>query len=65
MTNLELAKSLKHGMFASRDTIDEAYEYAYMIARASDSTIDVMTAIQVVVNTIANQMIKNEETANA
>lgn len=65
MTNLELAKSLKSGIFASRDTIDEAYEYAYMIARASDSTIDVMTAIQVVVNTIANQIIKNEETANA
>lgn len=65
MTNLELAKSLKHGMFASRDTIDEAFEYAYSIARASDNTAAVMTAVQVVVNTIAEQMIKNEELANA
>ena len=65
MTNLELAKALKHNMFASRDTIDEAFDYAYSIARASDNTAAVMTAVQVVVNTIAEQMIKHEEKAHA
>ncbi len=59
MTNLELARALKHNMFATRSTVDEALEYAYSIARASDNPAAVMTAVQVVINTICDQIIQN------
>lgn len=64
MTNAELAKDLRNKMFADRDTLDEAYEYAWMIAKASDNPAAVMTAVAVVVNTIANY-IEEVETENA
>jgi len=51
-------KSIKHGMFAKRDSYDEAMEYAYTIAQASDCPAHVMTAVQVVVNTIVADMEK-------
>lgn len=51
-------KSIKHGMFAKRDSFDEAMEYAYTIAKASGSQAHVMTAVQVVVNTIVADMEK-------
>ncbi len=59
MTNLELARALKHNMFATRSTVDEALEYAHSIARASDNPAAVMTAVQVVINTICDQIIQN------
>jgi hypothetical protein len=59
MTNLELARALKHNMFATRSSVDEALEYAYSIARASDNPAAVMTAVQVVVNTLCDQIIQN------
>lgn len=51
-------KSIKHGMFAKRDSFDEAMEYAYSIANASGSPAHVMTAVQVVINTIVSDMEK-------
>lgn len=38
-------------MFSERQTMDEALEYAYMVARASDEPNAVITAIHVVLNT--------------
>lgn len=60
MSNVELARALKHNMFATRETIDEAFEYAHMIAKGSNNPAAVMTAVQVVVNTISNEILKNE-----
>jgi len=54
----ELITSLKQPMFASRDTIEEAYDYALKVAKATDNPAAVMTAVQVVVNTIANELEK-------
>ena len=53
MTKFELADSIRNDIFASRDTLDEAYAYASSIAQASDNPAAVLTAVQVVVNTLA------------
>lgn len=41
---------------AERDTIDEAFEYALTVAKASDNPMAVMTAVYVVTNSIAKQL---------
>ena len=60
MTNEQLARSIRHGMFGHRKSYDEAMEYAYSVARATGETAAVMTAVQVVVNTIAEMILENE-----
>lgn len=51
---LELADNVHNGLFASRNTLGEAYEYALTVARSfGGGQAAVMTAVQVVVNTIA------------
>ena len=47
-------------MFADRGTLDEAMEYAYSVARGTDNPAAVMTAVMVVVNTLANLVEKLE-----
>lgn len=54
MTPKELGAALRNNLFADRKTIDEAYEYAYTVAKGTDNPAAVMAALQVVVNTIAN-----------
>ena len=63
MNKHKLASSLKSGMFADRDTLQEAYEYAEGISRScgSENTIYILTAIHVLMNTIANEIAKIEE----
>jgi len=61
MTNLELAKALKNGMFADRETVREAFDYAFKVADASNCPPAVMTAIMVLSNTIAKQIEQNEQ----
>ncbi len=61
MTNLEMAKALKNGMFADRETIRIAINEALSVAARSDSPVAVTTAVMVLVNTIANQIIENEQ----
>lgn len=56
MTNIEIHQALYNRLFADRPTVDQAYEYAYTVAKASDCPVAVMTAVQVVVNTILNQL---------
>lgn len=41
---------------ADRETIDDAFEYALMVAKGTDNPMAVMTAIYVVTNTIAKQI---------
>lgn len=56
MTLNELARSISSPMMADRETIDEAFEYALMVAKGSDNPMAVMTAIYVMTNTIAKQL---------
>ena len=61
MTNLEFAKSLTNGMFADRESVREAFDYAFDVAQGSDNSAAMIAAIMVLSNTIANQIIKNEQ----
>jgi chorismate synthase len=61
MTNIEFAKAIKHNVFATKESYDEAMEYAWSVAKGSNNSAAVMTAVQVVVNTIAKQMLENEK----
>ena len=63
MTNLELAKVIRQDMFADRKTIGEAYKYAFeLINSIRDSDrIAAITALMVVSNTIAKEIIANEK----
>jgi len=60
MSNTELAKKLRHGMFAELDTVNEALEYAYRVAKSCDDReLYILTAIHVLANTIANEIDRN------
>jgi hypothetical protein len=56
-TPTQLGKALYSGLFAARDNLHDAYEFATQIADASDNPAAVMTAVQVVVNTIAVELL--------
>ena len=56
MTKNQLAAQLRSGLFGSRETLEEAYEYASVIAQASDNPAAVFTALHVMMNTIAKQL---------
>ena len=60
MTPKELAKSIRNNLFADRDNFNDAIEYAYSIAKGTDNPAAVMTAVMVVVNTLANYIEKTE-----
>ena len=52
--NQRFAKSIRNNLFSDRKTLNEAVEYAYSIAKGTDNPAAVMTAIMVIVNTLAN-----------
>ena len=56
--NIELAQRVRCDIFASRDTVDEAFEYAYQTLKSNPGAL---TALYVVVNTLANQIVRNEQ----
>ena len=59
MSNLELAKSIRNGMCADRGVnLDEAYDYAFSLMRNDPATL---AGMMVVLNTLSNVIIKNEE----
>ena len=60
MTPKGLAESIRNRLFADRDNFDDALEYAYSVARGTDNPAAVMTAVMVVVNTLANYIEKTE-----
>ena len=45
-------KEYRQGMYAHRETMDDALNYAYSIATASDNSAAVVTAVHVVLNTM-------------
>jgi hypothetical protein len=63
--NAELAKSIQNGIFAKRETLTEAFAYANDVFSATRHTdqIAVVTAMQVVLNTLAAEILKNEGVA--
>lgn len=62
MTNAELAKAIRHKLFAERDTLKEAYEYAFEVFRTlGKNELAATTAFMVVMNTLANELEKIEE----
>lgn len=56
MTLNEILHDIHTPLMADRDTIDEAFEYALMVAKASDNPMAVLTAVYVVTNSIAKQL---------
>jgi hypothetical protein len=54
LTNAELAGEIRNRFFGERDTLAQALEYMQMVADASDNPAAVYTAVQVVLNTVAN-----------
>lgn len=63
MTKEELVKAISNGMFADRETLGEAFEYVEQIAKASDNSLAVWTAVMVVANTIAKEVKALEDCA--
>ena len=43
------------GLFGDRDTIEEAFEYAEMMSKSTESPIHAITPVYVLYNTIAKQ----------
>lgn len=62
MTNLDLAISLRHGLFADRDSVSEAWEYAFQVLNSlpAKDRVAATTAMMVLINTISKEIIKNE-----
>ena len=63
MSNIELAKAMRHNLFADRETVKEAWDYAFEVInslRESDRAA-AMTAMMVLMNTISKEILKNEE----
>jgi len=62
MTNQELALSIQHKLFADRPTIKDATDYAFRMINAMgpNEQIAATTALMVVLNTVAKEILKNE-----
>ena len=53
LTNKELAKKIRNNLFAKRESLDEAFEYAMSIMKNDPAAI---TAMMVVLNTVADKI---------
>ena len=64
-TNLELAKAIRHGLFADRPTVKDAFDYAFDVINSmrGANKIAATTALYVVLNTLSNEIQKNEKEA--
>lgn len=63
MSNVELAKSMRHGLFAERETVKEAWDYAFEVINSlpKSQKAAAMTAMMVLLNTISKEILKNEK----
>jgi hypothetical protein len=62
MTNVDLALNIRCGLFASRDTINEAMIYAVdVLSKKNNSSAENLTALYVVLNTISKTILENEK----
>jgi hypothetical protein len=60
MTPKDLANSVRNRMYGERETYTQAIEYAVSISRGTDNPQAVLTAVMVVVNTLANYIEQTE-----
>jgi hypothetical protein len=60
--NLELAKAIRHGLFADRDTVKDAFDYAFDVidSMRGANKVAATTALYVVLNTLSKEIEKNE-----
>lgn len=60
--NQQLAMDIQYKLFADRPTVKEAMEYAFRVIKSMrpDEEIAATTALMVVLNTVANEILKNE-----
>ena len=56
MTKQELASAISSSFFGERDTLQEAFDYAFAVAKATGDSAAVVTALMVVANTIAKEI---------
>jgi hypothetical protein len=63
MTNVELANTIRHKLFADRPTIQEAWDFAFRMinSMAESEKVAATTALMVMLNTISKEILKNEE----
>jgi hypothetical protein len=63
--NLELAKAIRHGLFADRATVKDAFDYAFDVidSMRGANKVAATTALYVVLNTLSNEIEKNEKEA--
>ena len=62
MAVIDTLKNARHDLFAERDTINEAINYATKIIETfNDNKIEVYTALHVVINTIHTKLKEEEE----
>lgn len=63
MTNVELANAIRHNLFADRKSVKAAWDYAFEVINSINSKdrAAAMTAVMVLMNTISNEILKNEE----
>lgn len=63
--NLELAKAIRHGLFADRATVKDAFDYAFDVIDSMRGANKVVatTALYVVLNTLSKEIEKNEKEA--
>lgn len=60
MTANEIANAIRHGLFADRDNLNEAFEYAFRVFRTlGPNEIAATTAMYVVLNTISKELLKD------
>ena len=65
MTQAELIQDLRNNFFGEKPTIQKAYDYALAVSKLPDPGPYVLTAVQIVVNTICNELEKIENEKNA
>lgn len=60
---MAFAKSLQHSLFATRETVEEAFGYAYQIIETlpQEDKMGVYTAVHVLMNTIAEEIKRKAE----
>ena len=63
--NLELAKAIRHGLFAERATVKDAFDYAFDVidSMRGANKVAATTALYVVLNTLSKEIEKNEKEA--
>ena len=63
--NLELAKAIRHDLFADRATVKDAFDYAFDVIDSlrGANKVAATTALYVVLNTLSKEIEKNEKEA--